>query len=174
MAERLDIENCANDFLFNNHVKMIERSHIKKDLDKSLNRLLNRIYYEITQIDYREEMGKFLEDGYEGMEIISHPKLCYLKEKYLDDILRKLYDELIKQHFIKEDTEKNRLDFLVGNASGNPDIIFAVHSDCIGGGPMTRIILNLTKPYRDKLTNGNVLLIHRELPKGVHFLSQIC
>lgn len=119
-------------------------------------------------------MSKFLKDGYQGMEIISHCKLCYLKDRY-EVIWGAIYDELVKQHLIRIDTQENREAFLRGYTNDFGDLIFRVHSDGIGGNPMTKIILNLNKPYLEKTIEGKkaVLVIHRELPKGVNFLSQI-
>lgn len=167
---KLPNEQTSKDFLFERNVKIIKRIH-HKSFDKSLDVLLERILYEITQIDYQKEMVKFLEEGYQGMEIISHPKLCYLKD-HLDKILEKIYEQLVKCNMVKRDTEENRNNFL-GTIMDNPDLIFYVQCDVYGVNALTSLSLILTNPYLTTINGkNNVLIIHKKLPDGVHFLGQ--
>ena len=155
---------------FAKNVEIIESTH-KKGFDKSLDKLLERILYEITQIDYQEKMVKFLEDGYQGMEIVSHTKLCYLRDHF-PDIYGKIYDQLVKCYLIERDTTKNRQDFL-NMVRSNPEIVFYIQSNDLGNNPPTSFSLVLTTPYLTTVNNGknNVLIINK-LPYGIHFLGE--
>ena len=116
-------------------------------------------------------MVKFLEEGYQGMEIISHIKLCYLRDHF-DEICGKIYEQLVKCDLVERDTEKNRGDFL-GAVNNNPDLIFYIQSNGIGNNPPTSLSLVLTRPYLTTVNNGknNVLVIHK-LPDKKHFLGE--
>ena len=155
---------------FKVNIKIIESTH-KKSFDKSLDILLKRILYEITQIDYQEKMVKFLEEGYQGIEIVSHIKLCYLRDHF-PMIYEKIYDQLVKCDLIKRDTTKNRQDFL-NIVRSNPELVFYIQSNDLGNNPPTSFSLVLTKPYLTTVNNGknNVLIINK-LPYGTHFLGE--
>jgi hypothetical protein len=115
-------------------------------------------------------MVKFLEDGYQGMEIISHIRLGYLRDHF-SKIIERIYEQLVGCNLVKRDTEENRNDFLrVGN---NPELIFYIQSNEIGNSPPTSFSLVLTKPYLTTVNNGknNVLMIRR-LPDKKHFLGE--
>ncbi len=169
-ALRSVIPKVVNPDKFAVNVKIIESTH-KKRFDKSLDILLERIYYEITQIDYQKEMVKFLEEGYQGVEIISHIKLSYLRDHF-DEICEKIYDQLVKCDLIERDTEKNRRDFL-DTVIVNPELIFYIQSNGVGINPPTSFSLVLTRSYLTTVNNGknNVLVIHK-LPDRKHFLGE--
>ena len=141
-----------------------------KIFEEHSEKLSNKIYRKLEGINYYEETMNFLAGGFHGMEIISHPRLCYLRDEY-GNICRKIFDGLVNCGMVRDDSQENFHDFLIGN-SENSDLILIPRTDGIGGKPMTSFSLILTRKYFDLITKDrkSVLVIDKKLPEKVHFL----
>ena len=146
---------------------------IPKEFDDSLEELLQEIYSEIKNIDYWSELKQSTKEGFQGFEIINHPKLCYLKNQ-CNNICKKIFEELVSCSLVKEHSETNLHDFIVSNKR-NDDIILFLSSDGSSG-----VLSSIRLVFCDKLlkrttegrNNLDLLIIHKKLPEGVNYVSR--